>query len=157
MDWKPREVAAIQRLHEWTVASAELDQHLATFLGLPGSDANALGHILWSAEEGRPLEPAQLARRIGMTSGATTALLNRLEQAGHVRRVRQDADRRRVTLYPEPDARRSAQEFLAVAGAEIADVVRSASQDELEAVIAFVTRLNDAAAAANARLRGLGR
>jgi hypothetical protein len=69
---------------------------------LPGSDATALGQITWAAESGTPLSPAQLSRLLGMTTGATTILLNRLETAGHIRRSRESTDRRRVTLRPAP-------------------------------------------------------
>jgi MarR family transcriptional regulator, organic hydroperoxide resistance regulator len=152
VDWKPQQVAVMQRLHDWAVASAELNQRLAAFLDLPGSDANALGHILWSAEEGAPLSPVELARRIGMTSGATTALLNRLEDAGHIRRIREHADRRRVTLHPEPAARARAQEFLALAGPEVAEAVLATPLEQLELVVEFTERLTAAAVRANARL-----
>ncbi|WP_354026327.1 MarR family transcriptional regulator [Curtobacterium oceanosedimentum] len=60
-------------------------------------DANALGQVLRAERAGTPLPPAQLARQIGMTSGATSARVDRLEAAGHVTRHRESVDRRRVT------------------------------------------------------------
>jgi MarR family transcriptional regulator, organic hydroperoxide resistance regulator len=152
-DWSPEQTAAMQRLRDWAVSFAELNQHLAAWMGLPTSDANALGHIVWAAEDGHPLSPADLSRQIGMTSGATTVLLNRLEAAGHIRRAREQADRRRVSLHPEPAAREQARQFVAAAGAEIAEVMHASSAEELRHVIAFVSRLTAASAAANKRLQ----
>src|SRR5689334_13482115 len=152
-DWLPEQTAAMQRLRDWAVGFAELNQHLATWMSLPTSDANALGHIIWAAEDGKPLTPADLSRQIGMTSGATTVLLNRLEAAGHIRRTREHADRRRVSLHPEPAARERARQFIAAAGAEIAEVMHTSSAEELRHVIAFVSRLTAASAAANQRLQ----
>ena len=151
-DWSPEQTETMQRLRDWAVGFAELTQHLGGWMGLPASDANALGHIIWAAEDGRPLSPADLSRQIGMTSGATTVLLNRLETAGHVRRSREHADRRRVTLWPEPGARERARAFMAEAGAEIAQVLLDTSAEELRLVAAFVARMTAATAAANKRL-----
>ncbi|GAA0548158.1 hypothetical protein GCM10010172_32500 [Paractinoplanes ferrugineus] len=153
VDWSPEQTATMQALRDWAVSFTELNQHLAAWMNLPGSDANALGQIIWAAEDGQPLTPADLARQIGMTSGATTVLLNRLETAGHIRRSREHTDRRRVTLRPEPGAREQARAFLAEAGAEIAATLQDTGTAELRQVIAFLQRITGASAAANKRLQ----
>jgi DNA-binding MarR family transcriptional regulator len=155
-EWSAEQTAVMRRLRDWAVGFAELNQHLAAWMDLPGSDANALGQIIWAAEEGRPLSPAALSRQIGMTSGATTVLLNRLEAAGHIRRSREHADRRRVTLRPEPQARERTRQFLAVAGVEVAETLRTTGAQELRQVASFLTRITAAGTQANARLRGQG-
>ncbi|MCX2950307.1 MarR family winged helix-turn-helix transcriptional regulator [Lentzea sp. NEAU-D7] len=151
-DWTPAQIAVMHRLRDWVVDFGELNQHLATWMGLPGADANALGQIIWAAEADTPLSPAQLSRQIGMTTGATAILLNRLEAAGHVRRTRESADRRRVTLRPTPAARDRARQFLGLAGAEIAHVLRTTPPAELSAVATFLERMTAAADEANLRL-----
>ena len=151
-DWTATQVEVMHLLRDWAVGFAELNQHLAAWMRLPGSDANALGQIIWADEQDTPLSPAQLGRQIGMTSGATTVLLNRLEAAGHIRRSREDADRRRVTLRPTPEARERAREFLAFAGGEVATTLRSTTPDELATVMAFLSRMTAAVTEANHRL-----
>ncbi|MET9226012.1 MarR family transcriptional regulator [Lentzea sp. NPDC003310] len=151
-EWTSTQVAVMHRLRDWVLDFAELNQHLAAWMGLPGADVNALGQIIWAAEAGTPLSPARLARQIGMTTGATTILLNRLEAAGHVERTRESTDRRRVTLRPTPAARDRAREFLGVAGTEIAHVLRTTPPAELEVVGAFLTRMTTAADEATQRL-----
>ncbi|MEQ3551330.1 MarR family transcriptional regulator [Pseudonocardia nematodicida] len=151
-DWSPEQEQVMHRLRGWAVGYAELNRNLADHLALPGSDADALGHITWAAEAGTPLSPARLSRRIGMTSGATSILLNRLASAGYVERVRHDTDRRRVVLYPTPRARERHREFLALAGQEIADTLLGACHDELRTVITFLERMTAAAGAGNRRL-----
>lgn len=157
VDWEPEALAAFEAVREWYLASAELNQHLAAWTGLPTTDANALGNVVWAAESGDPLSPARLARRIGMTSGATTVLLNRLEAAGHVVRTRESTDRRRVTLRPSPEARETARDFTAFSGQEIAATLRGSSPADLLVVADFMRRLTAAAAAGNARLQERGR
>ena len=94
---------AIDRLIEdfWDLVNAadELGRHLARTLGLHRADADAVVEILRAERRGEPLAPVRLAGRIGLSSGATSLLLNRLEEAGFVERRRGHADRRRVSLH----------------------------------------------------------
>lgn len=47
-----------------------------------------------------PMSPGELATRSNLTSGAITGVVDRLEQAGYVRRVADPADRRRLVVEP---------------------------------------------------------
>jgi DNA-binding MarR family transcriptional regulator len=49
-----------------------------------------------------PLTAGQVADRTGLTTGAVTRLIDRLARAGHVRRVPDPVDRRRVRVELEP-------------------------------------------------------
>ncbi|MEU4084831.1 MarR family winged helix-turn-helix transcriptional regulator [Streptomyces aureus] len=69
--------------------------------GLHATDIQALGAIV---DAPIPLTPGRLGRYLGLTSGSVTACLDRLEKAGHIRRVRDKADRRVVQLHYEPTA-----------------------------------------------------
>ena len=151
VDWSEEQTAVMQHLRDWAVTFAELNQHLASWMSLPGSDANALSQIIWAAEEGEPLSPADLSRRIGMTTGSTAVLLNRLEAAGHISRSREHADRRRVTLRPEAGARERAHGFFAVAGTEVAEVVLATPSEDLRQMVAFLERITAASVQANSR------
>lgn len=151
--WRPDQVEVMERLRDWTDSSTELNLHLAAWMDLPTSDASALGHITWSAEAGRPLSPAQLSRRLGMTSGATSVLLRRLESAGHITRERSATDLRRVSLHPTAAARERTRRFIALSGAEIAATLREVGPDELRHVAAFLARMTAASQQAVARLQ----
>jgi DNA-binding MarR family transcriptional regulator len=73
-------------------------QASAEAAGLNTTDWHALS-VLGLA--GR-LTAGELAERTGLTTGATTRLIDRLERAGHARRVTDPADRRRVNVEPMP-------------------------------------------------------
>ncbi|TDP97973.1 MarR family winged helix-turn-helix transcriptional regulator [Labedaea rhizosphaerae] len=62
------------------------------------TDLNALGAIMEAGQSGDAMTPGRLSRRLQLSAPATSALLDRLESAGHVRRVRSTVDRRRVDL-----------------------------------------------------------
>lgn len=154
--WNEDEVAVMHRLRDWAVAFDELNRHLGAWVGLSPTDANALGQVLWAERAGAPLSPAQLARQIGMTSGATSVLVDRLEAAGHVTRHRESVDRRRVTLRTTETARAANEAFLGFAGQEVAGALRGSDAEEVRAALAFLDRMTTAAGAANARLARRG-
>jgi DNA-binding MarR family transcriptional regulator len=56
------------------------------------------------------LTAGDIARETGLTSGAVTAMLDRLEQAEYVRRLRDPGDRRRVLVELTDRARQTAAE-----------------------------------------------
>ncbi|MFC5064538.1 MarR family winged helix-turn-helix transcriptional regulator [Actinomycetospora atypica] len=92
---------------------AEITRRFADHLGLHATDATALTEILTAEDSGTPITPARLARRLGLTSGATTILLNRLEAAGYVVRSREHTDRRVVSLRSGPGTNERAYAFFA--------------------------------------------
>jgi DNA-binding MarR family transcriptional regulator len=49
-----------------------------------------------------PMTAGQLARATGLTTGAITGIVDRLEQAGWARRSADPGDRRRVIIHPGP-------------------------------------------------------
>ncbi|MGK5551941.1 MarR family winged helix-turn-helix transcriptional regulator [Actinomadura kijaniata] len=68
--------------------------------GLQASEWYAMSQISLAGG----LTPGELSARTGLTTGATTRLIDRLERAGRVRRVADPGDRRRVVVEPAPDA-----------------------------------------------------
>ena len=77
-------------------------QSVAIRLGLSESDIDALELLIdtGAATAGR------LSEVMGMTTGAVTRVIDRLEQAGYVRRTTDPADRRRVVIEVVPGAGR---------------------------------------------------
>jgi DNA-binding MarR family transcriptional regulator len=74
---------------------------VARWAGLNSIDVQCAGLLMLDG----PITPTELARRTGLTAGgAITAIVDRLESAGLARRVRDNADRRRVLVYPDSDA-----------------------------------------------------
>lgn len=105
------------------------------------SDAAAVVEILSAEERGAPLTPARLAGRLGLTTGATSILLNRLEEAGHVQRVRGHADRRAVTLHGTDAIRATAEAFYDPLAELLENSLTEYSVEELALVTTIVNRL----------------
>lgn len=67
-------------------------------LGLHQTDVEALSHIMLAQAQGRPLTAGVLGGELKLTSGATTFLMKRLENAGLIERRRDSDDQRKVLL-----------------------------------------------------------
>ena len=67
--------------------------------GISGSDMDCMDFLNL---EGR-MTAGRLAGLTGLTSGAITGVIDRLEKAGFVRRERDDSDRRKVFIAPVPE------------------------------------------------------
>ena len=99
----PEEVAAaVARMDEF-VALGLVGQHaVAERLGLNVTDLTCLGHVLGAGDT--PLTAGALAARAGLTTGAVTGVLGRLERAGYAHRQPDPGDRRRVRVVADPAA-----------------------------------------------------
>jgi DNA-binding MarR family transcriptional regulator len=80
-------------------ATDRFDQAAADALGLNRTDMRCLDFL---QREG-PVTAGALAEATGLTTGAMTVALDRLERAGYARRVRDGADRRRVLVELTPE------------------------------------------------------
>ena len=78
-------------------AMGDAETALARRLGIGPTDLAAMTHLTFAPE---PMGPRELSGRLGITPGATTELVDRLERAGHLERRRDTVDRRRVQLHP---------------------------------------------------------
>jgi len=120
-----------------------LIRHLSTWLGVHTADAAAYAEILYAQDKGAPLTPAQLARRISLSSGATTTLLNRLEAANLVVRSREQRDRRVVTLRSAPAVHREAPLFFGPLAARMDAAMSQQDSDFRARVVHFLGDVHD--------------
>ncbi|RRR99737.1 MarR family winged helix-turn-helix transcriptional regulator [Glycomyces terrestris] len=85
-------------LQNLTVESDRYAERFGAAHGLHRTDVNALAVIMDAARRGEPMSPGALAKELGLSPSATTALIDRLQALGHVERSRPAGDRRRVAL-----------------------------------------------------------
>lgn len=111
-------------------AASDFNESVAKTLKLSRTDMRCLELI------GRhgPLTAGKLAEESGLTTGAVTFILDRLEQAGMVTRRRDTEDRRRVWVEIEPDAQKRLQEMQQPVAEEMREVTQHFKADELAVV-----------------------
>lgn len=81
------------------------DQALADLAGMNRTDMRCIDLI----DQAGGMTAGELARAAGLTTGAVTAVVDRLERAGYARRVADPADRRRVRIEVTPQVWERAQ------------------------------------------------
>lgn len=78
--------------------------------------------------------PSELARQTGLTSGAATAMLDRLEKAGLIVRQPNPNDRRGTLITPAASAAEKAASWFASARTAQDDLISRYSEHELEII-----------------------
>ncbi|MGB7282098.1 MAG: MarR family transcriptional regulator, partial [Candidatus Acidiferrum sp.] len=88
-----------------------------------------------------PLTAGDLARATGLTTGAVTGILDRLEKAGLVERFRDPSDRRKVFVRPLPEAlRRVGRHYEGLAAASM-KLASSFSTAQLQVIHDYLERI----------------
>ncbi|GLZ53799.1 MarR family transcriptional regulator [Actinomycetospora sp. NBRC 106378] len=134
----------IENLQGYASGQSELGREFARHEHMHVTDSAAIVEILRAEGRGLPLTPARLAERVGLSSGATSILLNRLEDAGHVARRRGHSDRRLVTLHSTPSVHASADAFFSPLRARIDELMDRYTIEQLDLVDEFVTDMRRA-------------
>lgn len=122
--------------------SAATLQHAAAMarrMGLGLTDLHALEHL--SREE---LTPKQLGERLFVSPGAITALLDRLENVGHLERVANPNDRRSSLLRTTRSGREAMVGQVLPLAAEVERIAAGLSEEELATVAGFVREVTAA-------------
>ena len=78
--------------------------------------------------------PSELSRFTGLTSGATTAMLDRLEKAGLIERRPNPDDRRGTLIAPAPSSAEKAASWFESARKAQDELISSYSESELEII-----------------------
>ncbi|QOC95263.1 MarR family winged helix-turn-helix transcriptional regulator [Micromonospora craniellae] len=109
--------------------------------GLNVTDLQALIAVMDAELTGAPITPGRLGEHLGISSGSVTALIDRLERAGHIRRDRDPTDRRRVLLRYADRGAALAMDFFRPLGERTDRVMSGFRDDELEVVYRFITAM----------------
>jgi DNA-binding MarR family transcriptional regulator len=147
----------VNLLRSYSVEAQHVGHAFAQRHGLHPTDLQALIAVMHAEGRGAPLTPGRLGEAIGLSSGATTAAIDRLERAGHLRRSRESTDRRVVHLrYGEPGMA-LALEFFGPLGRRTDKVMADFSDDDLALVGRFLRGMNEALAEHHTEVRSADR
>jgi len=125
------------RVRQVTERQKLFEQSLTRALAVDAVGLDAMTHLMSAG----PLTPTELAGRLGVSTAATTLVLNRLEAAGHVRRERHPTDGRKLIVTASEESARRAQERVAPLIAGVEAVVADLDAAERATVQAFLDRL----------------
>lgn len=140
------------QLRRLTTDLDQLGHEFAARHGMHATDVRALLRVLEAARDGQSVGPGWLGTELNLTSASVTALVDRLERVGHLRRVRDTADRRRVVLDVGASAQGVGYEFFGPLNARMIAAMDDFGDDELAAIDRFLRRMDEIVVAYHAEM-----
>lgn len=116
----------------------ESQERAARHQGMHPTDFRCLGYLLARSE---PTSPRDIISYLSLTSGAGTALLDRLESAGFIRRERHPEDRRSVLIVLDAKAAAAPLALHERISAEYAEATAELSDKDLSAIAIYLERV----------------
>ena len=128
----------LERLRRVSWAHVGLFVALGRAMGMGSNDVWALERLNMEG----PLGPAELGRRLGgMRAASATALVDRLESAGHVERRRHPSDRRRQVVVTTQRAYEAGGEAILPLVAGLEEVANELTDEERAVVARYLDRV----------------
>ncbi|ONI85271.1 hypothetical protein ALI144C_13250 [Actinosynnema sp. ALI-1.44] len=118
--------------------SVRYNEAVARRLGVTPTDVKCLGLLIQ-----RPHTPGELAAELELTASAVTAVVDRLERAGYVRRERSTVDRRQVAVHAVAEQAQRAIELHVPLYERLAEVVRTYDEQQLATLLDYIERCAD--------------
>ena len=135
----------------YQTSNDNFDQAIADHVGMNRTDMRCLDLI----DQSSGMTAGELARAAGLTSGAVTAVVDRLEKAGMARRVADPADRRRVRIEVTPRLWELTGPLMMPFLTESQAILDDYSTEELERFTRFLERVIEVQAKHTERVRNL--
>jgi DNA-binding MarR family transcriptional regulator len=146
--YTPDERQLLRAVRHLVRADREMRRRLGTSMSVNTTDLQALRHVIREVQraedEGAELvgvTPRRLADHLGITTAATTTLVDRLVGSGHLERVPHPADRRSLLLVPTPRARQEMHAHLSSMHRRMQEIAAAVPADARAAVVEFLTSL----------------
>lgn len=127
------------------------DQAVADHVGMNRTDARCIDLI----DQAGGMTAGELARAAGLTTGAVTAVVDRLEKAGVARRVPDPDDRRRVRIEATEKLWQVTEPLIGPMVQESMTILDNYSDEELERFTEFLRRASELQSRHVERVRAL--
>lgn len=136
---RARTLAELDReLRTMGARSVMLSQATASRLGISPADLETMDILFTNG----PLTAGRLAELTGLTTGAITGVVDRLEQSGFVRRERDANDRRRVIVHLVSDRARRVGKLYQPLARAMAELHGRYSDEQLALMVDYTRRGN---------------
>ncbi|WP_278103690.1 MarR family transcriptional regulator [Microbacterium proteolyticum] len=131
----------MQALREYRTAEMAMRRRTQDSMAMGENELLVLRFLTRSAGARTDTTPADLARHLGLSTASITALLDRLERSGHVRRERHPTDRRKILVRGTTHTEDEIRDTLGGMHERMMRVTSGMSRVEADAVTAFLERM----------------
>lgn len=141
-------------LREISTESDQIGHLFAQSHSLRPNDFRALLHVMVAEAGGCPITSGDLSQRMGLSGSAITYLVDRLIDAGHIRRDSHPDDRRKVVLRHAESGLATARSFFSPLDTHTRDALAQLPDADLIAAHRVLTGLIEALRHFHGELRG---
>lgn len=126
----------IQDMRKLSTRMVLFQQNAAHSLGVIHTDFKTADIL----NETGPITAGELGKITGLSTGSVTALIDRLEQAGYVKREKDPNDRRRVIIVPIKEHHQKIKEHYLPLSKAMSELCLQYKNDELALIIDFIEK-----------------
>ena len=136
----------IDALRRYGTDAGRIGHAFAELHRLQPADLRALVAIMSAEGNGAPLTAGQLREQLGLSSGGASLVIDRLEQAGHIRRARDHpTDNRVVHLRYTDQGKATGLAFFGSLGDRAHAIMDDFTHGELQVIARFIATMADSA------------
>lgn len=136
-------------LHQFNVASNRYADMFAETHNLHKTDLQALASLIEAARRGRSMNAGELSAQLHLSAPATTALLDRMSRMGHLRRRRNDFDRRIVDIHVSPEAMALGRQLFEPIARHTGRVIANFESEDQAVIERFLVQVGESVQAAS--------
>lgn len=125
------------RLQRYGMRSVLFQQNMAQKIGVSHTDLKS-AEIL---NETGPITAGELSKITGLSTGSVTALINRLEKSGYVKRERDQLDGRKVMIMPIPERQEQIKSHYQSLSMATKDLCSAYNEQEIILINQFVEEI----------------
>jgi DNA-binding MarR family transcriptional regulator len=140
-----------REIRRFGIQSALLGDAIADRLGMAATDLRCLCLI----EKNECVTAGEVAERTGLTTGAVTGLIDRLERAGFVERTRDPLDRRRVIIRLTQQVDRRLDPVFATIRGQMSELWAGLAPAQIDLLREFFRRSHGVLHAQQVRMRAM--
>jgi DNA-binding MarR family transcriptional regulator len=144
--------AVLREVRRMTAQSVLIGEAVSARIGLSSSDLECLDLALLTGGA----TAGEIAKATGLSTGAITGVIDRLERAGYVRREKDPTDRRKVIVRARPDMTQRIAPLYKSLQREMTALWSRYNDEQLALILDFLARSCDLAVQEIAKLQGKG-
>lgn len=135
----------LEALRLYQAADAAMRRRTRQAMSMSENDVLVLRFLVRARGEGRTVTPTDIARYLGISTASTTALMDRLEQSGHLERTRHPSDRRSILVTNTSQADDEVRPTLDDMNERMMAATAGTTDADADVIVAFLERAQAAA------------
>lgn len=139
-----RAIDLLQAFRLYRAAEVAMRRRTRESMSMGENDLLVLRYLLKAQQRGEMVSPGELARYLAVSTASMTAIIDRLEKSGHVRRERHATDRRSIYVVPTVDTDEEVRATLGDMHQRMLGAVLDMSAEETAIVMECLARLQTA-------------